>query len=117
MTSTEEGTGQYICLLNKYLKGIPPYIDTLTYDLDEREIIIVFWKRDWDSTSRGRLTFTDVRSFSENMLEDAFEENLADSIMGLYRKEEGLYLVLTEKRELTLRVGEDPVSDFIPLKP
>ncbi|MEP3891352.1 MAG: hypothetical protein ABJN69_12910 [Hellea sp.] len=100
-------------LLNKYLLGVSPYIDSLIYDLDERELTIVFCKRHYDSKSVGRLIFKDVRSFTEVMFEDAFEENYTDSIMGLHRDFEGFYWLSTEKRELKLRVGVEPVSDFI----
>ena len=102
-------------LLNKYISASSPYIDKLTYDLDEREVVIVFSKKEYNSTSVMRLIFRDVLSFSEEMFEDAFEENLTDSIMGMYMVSENVYCVITEKRELFLKVGLEPVGEHIPL--
>ena len=102
-------------LLNKYISASSPYIDKLTYDLDERKVVIVFLKKEYNSTSVMRLIFRDVLSFSEEMFEDAFEENLMDSIMGMRLVSENVYCVHTEKRELLLKVGLEPVGEHIPL--
>lgn len=102
-------------LINKYISGSSPYIDKLTYDLDEREVIIVFLKKTYNSNSVMRLIFRDVLSFAEEMFEDALEDNLTDSIMGMHMVSDNVYCVKTEKRELLLKVGLEPISEHIPL--
>lgn len=103
-----------IDLLDKYLSGYVPYISKLTYNLEVREVVFVFQKRKVDELSLMRLKFTDVLSFREETFEDAFDDNLTDSIMGMHLVSEGLYCVNTEKRELLIRVAVEPKSELIP---
>jgi hypothetical protein len=102
-------------LLNKYLRGGPPHFTQLTYDLDAREVVCVFVKKTDDSTSVTRLVFKDVLSFREVTFEDAYDDNLTDSVMDLHLSADGIHCLSTEKRELFLRVGVEPISETIAL--
>lgn len=102
-----------MALLNKYLSNCSPYILQFSYDLDEREIVIDFAKDTKDWLPGKRLIFSDILEFSQELLEDAYEDTLIDSIMGFHLLDEGIYCVTTEKRELVLRVGADPISQII----
>jgi hypothetical protein len=95
-------------LLHKYIGGYAPYIAEFVYDLDNRDISIIFVKLTKDSPTRMKLSFGDVLSFSETMSEDALDDNFTDSIIGMHKTSDNVFCVCTEKRELMIRVGREP---------
>ena len=102
-----------MALLNKYLLNCSPYIYHLSYDLNKREILIVCAKQIYDWTPGKQIRFSDVRSFSEQVFEDdILEDDLIDSIIGLHEISEGIYCLYTEKRELIIGVGTEPVGEI-----
>jgi len=99
-------------LLNTYFKGCSPYILELEYNLEKRKIIIICARDTIDWKPGKRLTFSDVTEFSESVVDedDFIDDTLIDSMMGLYPKTDGTYVLCTEKRELFFKSGTDPIS-------
>ena len=82
----------------------------MSYDMNKREIIIVF-SREVGAWSPGKqLKFSDVLSFKEQTFEDLTDDDCMDSIMGLHQLSKNTYCVHTEKREFIFRTGNKPVS-------
>ena len=102
-----------MALMNKYLLGCSPYIHDLKYDLDKRTVVVTCFRDTIDWAPGKTVTFADVHGFSEQIFEDAFDKELIDSIMGLHMISDGKYCLNTEKRELILQVGTEPVSQDI----
>ena len=61
---------------------------------------------DW--TPGKRICFTHITGFSEQVTEDLIDDNLTDSVMGLYKMEDGRYCLNTEKRELMIHTLSKP---------
>ena len=72
-------------------------------------------------TECKRVVFQNILSFAEELSEDAFDDNLIDSIYGISLLSNGAYCISTEKREIILRVESVPFSEDAetrsPLKP
>lgn len=102
-------------LLNKYMKGCSPYIVKFTYDLERREVIIVCGNNVGKWKPGKQLKFTDVVGFTENVydFEDLIDNNLIDSVMGLYKNQNGAYCLSTEKRELIIQTTKEPISSSV----
>ena len=99
--------------MHKYIGGYAPYIHKLIYDLDQREVVFLFEELAIELPSRMQLKFLDVLSFEETTFEEAFDNNFTDSVMGIHKVSDGIYCVNTEKRELIIKVGREPVSAAI----
>ncbi|WP_026941652.1 hypothetical protein [Hellea balneolensis] len=103
-------------LLNKYLNGYSPYIQRITYDLDERKLVIACSANSDNRIQFKELIFRDIVSFKEVLFEDAFDDNLTDSIIGIHMISDGVYCVNTEKRELFMQVDKEPIVQVIEKK-
>ena len=97
-------------LTEKYFHGCSPYIQSLSYDLDRRELSLICFKSVDDQTPGKQLLFAEVNEFDEIQFEDAGDKDLIDSIMGIHLSSNSVYCINTEKRELVLRVGVEPRS-------
>ncbi|MEP6343669.1 MAG: hypothetical protein ABJ275_10160 [Maricaulaceae bacterium] len=107
-------------LLDKYIKDCSPYIEKLTYDLEKREVIIVFirnmggWQHEYLKHGQ-QLKFTDVIGFKENIcdMEGLIDDDITDSIIGFYKTSSGWYCLETEKRELRIQTMKEPTSTVL----
>ncbi len=100
-------------LCQKYLEGCSPYILQFDYNLEKREITLVCAEDTSNWQPKRLITFTDVISFDEETFEDLIDDSLIDSIMGIHVISEGVYCVNTEKRELVIKAGSEPISSNI----
>ena len=105
----------FMDLMDKYFKGCSPYIYSYTYDIDKREVLLTCAKSTYEWVPFKQLKFIDVLSFSEEIIdkEDAYDDSLIDSVIGIDRDPNGVYFIATEKREHRLTVGAKPIGQII----
>lgn len=100
-------------LIKQHLNDCSPYILNLNYNLNQREIVVVFANNTEDWAPSKRLVFSDVISFSEEPSEDLNDDDLIDSLMDLHIISKGKYCLNTEKRELIFQTKNPLFSEYL----
>lgn len=90
-----------------------PYIFNMVYDIDVRMLFIECVDDPKSQTPVLRLVFPGILSYEEVNQLDEPEDDTIDDIMTINRVEDDRILVATYKKEITIRVTEDPFIEEI----
>ncbi len=100
-------------LEKEHFSDCSPYILSLIYNVDDREVEVIFAKDTISWEPYKRLKIANVVEFKQDLLDDAFDDELIDSMMGFRALSDNTYCLTTEKRELVIKANETPVSEVI----
>lgn len=102
--------------MDKYLAGCSPYVDVLNYDIDKRVLILQCVNNPDDFIPHTRVVFTRIRSYTEETIDDEFDDSSIDSVIGMHWVRDHTFCIRTEKKEIILDLECDPQSELIALK-
>lgn len=92
------------------------YIHSITYNFENKKIIISFIENPEGQQQFKRLIFTDVYEFSETIDKNDFDEDCLDSIIGIQESQHNAlikYIVTTEQREMEIYTENVPLIEDI----
>jgi len=99
--------------MNAYLKFCSPYICKLIYDIDKRVLIMECVNNSGDCVPDTRVTFRGIKSYSEETIDDEYDDNCMDCVIGLNWLRERLFCIRTDKKEIIIEIENDPVTSKI----
>lgn len=85
----------------------------LVYDMDRREVRLECVEAPGDQKPHKRVIFSNVLGLTEQMFDDALDDDLMDSVIGINLMPDGAYCLHSQKRELIIHVGSDPVAEVV----
>lgn len=100
-------------LMDTYLTGCSPYISMLNYDIDKRILTMVCVNNPNENAPHTKVTFTGVRAYSEETMDEEFDDHCMDSVIGMNWVKENVLCIHTEKKEIILEIENEPSSERI----
>jgi len=103
----------YESLTSKLLENTSPYISSMIYDIDGRKLILECVNNPEDCIPKTRVIFSGIKSYSEENIDEEFDDLCMDSVIDFSRREDNVYIINTEKKEISVEVDSEPVSESI----
>lgn len=97
-------------ITNSLLNGCSSYISKMNYDVVSRIFIIECIDNIKSMRPAKRIEFLGVIEYHEKNLEDSFDDQLLDSIIGINWLDSKNICVHTDKKEIVLNLEKDPIS-------
>lgn len=88
---------------NEWIKGSSPFIHSMNYDVEARELRIFLLETPEDTRPSVEICITKVTSYNESDVE--VDDECRDSIIGAHWAGSGTLIIRTEKREIVLGVS------------
>lgn len=99
--------------MNTYLKWCSPHICKLIYDIDKRVLIMECVNNLDDCVPDTRVTFRGIKSYSEETIDDEYDDNCMDGVIGMNWLRDRLFCIRTDKKEIIIEIENDPVTSKI----
>ncbi|WIO73788.1 hypothetical protein QP938_10850 [Porticoccaceae bacterium LTM1] len=100
-------------LTGKLLGDCAPYIFNLVYDIDVRMVFIEVIDDPENGEPDLRVVFPGVLSFSEKNLQNKVDDDTMDDVVSIEQLEQDKIIITTYKKQLTLKVSEEPFVEEI----
>lgn len=98
---------------SKYLKDCSPYIDEYIYDVGKRSILLTLLDNPNECNPALKLEFHNIESYSEETIDEEYDDQCLDSVIGLNWLQNGELCIHTEKKEVVIKFDGDIVSSKI----
>jgi len=95
-------------LMSMYLSGCSPYIATLIYDISNRVLILECVDDPEKRNPLKRIVFSGIRSYSEQTIEDEYDDNCIDGVIGMHWMKDKLFCLSTDKKEIIIELEVEP---------
>lgn len=84
----------------------------MVYDIDNRIFMIEFMDNVNDFNPLLRLVCKSVLSYAENTLDEDYDDDLIDGVIDIaWDDAHKTLVVLTDKKEMILKLGQPPISE------
>ena len=100
-------------LANKLLGSCSPYINSITYDIEKRELRLECVDNPENCNPIKRIICSGILKYEEENIEDKPDDNLIDSVIGINWIRDKLLCIHTEKKEIILELENEPISENI----
>ncbi len=95
-------------LTSEWLNNASPYISTWIYDIDSRKIILECVDTPEKMNPTKRITLTDVIEYREETIDDEYDDQCLDSVIGIHWISDNVLCIHTEKKEIIVKIGNEP---------
>ena len=92
-------------LMDEYLEGCSPYIDSLVYDINKRELLLVCVNNPEDCLPRKSIIFKGIESYAEETIDTEYDDNCLDSVIGMPWINKDNFCIRTEKKEIIIKLS------------
>ncbi|KGJ87802.1 hypothetical protein [Colwellia psychrerythraea] len=86
--------------MSEYLKDCSPYISKFLYDIDKRIIELVCVDSIDNCLPKRKIKISGIQSYTEETIDDEFDDNCMDGVIGLHEMAVGKFCIRTEKKEV-----------------
>ena len=100
-------------LMNTYLLDCSPYISSLNYDINKRVVLLECVRNIETCEPHTRVIFEGIRSYSEETIDDEYDDQCMDSVFGLNWVTEGVLCIRTEKKEIIIELENNPRVEIL----
>jgi hypothetical protein len=100
-------------LMDTYLPGCSPYISKLVYDIDKRILLMECVNSASENVPHTKVTFSGVRSYSEETIDDEYDDHCMDGVVGMNWVKEKVFCIHTEKKEIIIEIENEPATEKI----
>ncbi len=87
-------------LMSEYLKDCSPYISKFVYDIDKRIIELVCVDSIDNCLPKRKITISGIQSYAEETIDDDFDDNCMDGVIGMHEMSVGRFCIHTDKKEV-----------------
>ena len=100
--------------LSYWIPNCSPYISKMVYDIDKRLFTIEFVDNVNDFNPHTRLVCGSVLSYSEDTVDEDYDDDLIDGIIDFsWNEPHKTLVVLTDKKEMIFKLGQPPFGESI----
>ncbi len=100
--------------LDYWIPNCSPYIHLINYDIDKRLFVLECLENHSESKPHTRITCRQVVSYSESNQDDEFHDDCLDGLIDAWWDEAtNTFGVLTDKKEITLKLQEKPIREVV----
>ncbi len=92
-------------LMNKYLKGCSPYISSLIYDIDSRQLLLECVNNPDECKPLKKIIFREIESYSEETMDDEYDDNCIDGVIGMSWIGKNKFCIHTDKKRNYNRIN------------
>ncbi len=100
-------------MTSEYLKGCSPYIDRLIYDIGKRQLLLVCVDSPETGKPKIEIIFAGIESYEEATLDDEYDDQCLDSVIGIHWLKEKTICIHTEKKEIVIKFDSHVVKNLI----
>lgn len=100
-------------LTSRYLAGCSPYISSLIYDIVNRTLLLECVTDPNSLKPHTRVFFTGIRSYSEETVNDEFDDMCMEGVVGMHWVREHIFCLHTDKKEIILELENEPRVEVI----
>lgn len=100
-------------LMDIYLKGCSSLISSLIYDIDKRILVLECINNPDDCIPRTRVTFSGIRSYSEETVGDGNDDRCMDIVIGMHWIKANVFCLHTDKKEIIIEIENEPKAEII----
>lgn len=100
-------------MTSKYLEGCSPYIDRLIYDIGKRQLFLVCVDSPETCNPVIEIILSGIESYKEETLDDEYDDQSVDSVIGIHWLCENVICINTEKKEITIKFDGKFVKNSI----
>lgn len=100
-------------LMDIYLSDCSPYISGLVYDIDKRTLVMECVNNPNEGVPQTRVIFSGIKSYSEETIDDEYDDHCMDGVVGMSWVEEGVFCIHTDKKEIIIEIENKPKSERI----
>lgn len=100
-------------MTSEYLKGCSPYIDRLVYDIGKRQLLLVCVDSPETCKPVIEIIFTGIEFYKEETLDDEYDDQCIDSVLGINWVHENTICIHTEKKEIVIKFDGNYVRNSI----
>ncbi len=90
-------------MTSEYLEGSSPYIDRLIYDIGKRQLLLVCVDSPETSKPAIEIIFSGIESYEEETIDDEYDDQCMDSVIGINWLHEKTICIYTEKKEIVIK--------------
>ena len=99
-------------LTSELLIDSSPYIGELIYDISNRIVKIICVDSSDFSKAKRIVTVSGVQSYSEENIDNEFDDSCMDSIVGLIQSNKNTFSINTEKKEIFIQFTGEVKSNY-----
>ncbi|MBQ4810273.1 hypothetical protein J8M20_02950 [Pseudoalteromonas luteoviolacea] len=100
--------------LDFWIPNCSPYISKMVYDINNRIFTIEFVDNVNDFNPLLRLVCKSVLSYSEDTVDEAYDDDLIDGVIDIaWNGAHKTLVVLTDKKEMILKLEQPPISENV----
>lgn len=100
-------------MTSEYLEGSSPYIDRLIYDIGKRQLLLVCVDSPETSQPAIEIIFSGIESYEEETIDDEYDDQCMDSVIGINWLHKKTICIYTEKKEIVIKFDGDFVKNSI----
>ncbi|NRA79238.1 hypothetical protein CWC26_13180 [Pseudoalteromonas sp. S4488] len=100
--------------LEYWIPNCSPYISRMLYDIDNRTFTIEFVNNVNDFKPLLKFVCKSVLSYSENTVDEDYDDDLIDGVIDIaWNEVDKTLVVLTDKKEMILKLGQAPICENV----